>query len=36
MNSLRYGIIMAGGSGDRFWPLSTSNFPKQFLKIAEG
>jgi len=34
MNSLRYGIIMAGGSGDRFWPLSTPSYPKQFLKIC--
>ena len=26
-------IIMAGGSGTRFWPQSRSNFPKQFLKL---
>ncbi|KAF2955542.1 mannose-1-phosphate guanylyltransferase [Marinitoga sp. 38H-ov] len=26
-------IILAGGSGERFWPLSTSKKPKQFLKI---
>ena len=26
-------IIMAGGSGERFWPLSTSERPKQLLKI---
>lgn len=27
-------VIMAGGSGTRFWPLSQKNFPKQFLKLA--
>ena len=26
-------IIMAGGSGTRLWPLSRSNYPKQFLKL---
>lgn len=26
-------IIMAGGSGTRFWPQSRSSFPKQFLKL---
>jgi len=26
-------IIMAGGIGSRFWPLSTSDKPKQFLDI---
>lgn len=26
-------IIMAGGSGERFWPLSTPEKPKQLLKI---
>lgn len=26
-----YGIIMAGGSGRRFWPLSRDKSPKQFL-----
>lgn len=25
-------IIMAGGSGERFWPLSTPERPKQLLK----
>src|SRR5690606_7823691 len=25
-----YAILMAGGIGSRFWPLSTSDFPKQF------
>lgn len=26
-------LILAGGSGTRLWPLSRSNYPKQFLKI---
>ncbi|WP_147676190.1 mannose-1-phosphate guanylyltransferase [Algibacter pacificus] len=25
-----YAILMAGGVGSRFWPVSTSEFPKQF------
>jgi mannose-1-phosphate guanylyltransferase len=28
-----YCVIMAGGIGSRFWPLSRSNKPKQFLDI---
>ena len=28
-----YCIIMAGGIGSRFWPLSKNNYPKQFLDI---
>lgn len=28
-------IVLAGGSGDRLWPLSRRNFPKQFLKLEE-
>ncbi|MFU0784642.1 MAG: Alginate biosynthesis protein AlgA [Thermoanaerobacterium thermosaccharolyticum] len=27
------GLIMAGGKGERFWPLSTDEKPKQFLKL---
>jgi mannose-1-phosphate guanylyltransferase/mannose-6-phosphate isomerase len=27
-------IIMAGGSGSRFWPMSRARYPKQFLKIV--
>lgn len=29
-------IILAGGSGERFWPLSTPGRPKQFLNIFGG
>ncbi|TXI84525.1 MAG: mannose-1-phosphate guanylyltransferase [Crocinitomicaceae bacterium] len=28
-----YCIIMAGGIGSRFWPMSTPNKPKQFLDV---
>ena len=28
-----YAVIMAGGAGRRFWPLSRSKRPKQFLNI---
>ena len=30
MNKNYYAIIMAGGVGSRFWPVSTEDFPKQF------
>lgn len=26
-------LILAGGSGDRLWPLSRKNYPKQFMEI---
>lgn len=29
-----YSVIIAGGSGTRFWPLSRSSRPKQFLSLA--
>lgn len=29
-----YGVIMAGGEGTRFWPLSRRQFPKQFLNVT--
>lgn len=29
-------VILAGGSGERFWPLSTPEHPKQFLRIFGG
>ncbi|WP_282136682.1 mannose-1-phosphate guanylyltransferase [Seonamhaeicola maritimus] len=30
MNKDYYAILMAGGIGTRFWPVSTPDFPKQF------
>ena len=30
MNKNYYAIIMAGGVGSRFWPVSTTDLPKQF------
>lgn len=30
MNQNYFAVIMAGGIGSRFWPVSTSNYPKQF------
>ncbi len=33
MNTNNYAVIMAGGIGSRFWPMSRSTFPKQFLDI---
>ena len=29
-----YCVIMAGGSGTRFWPYSRNNRPKQLLNIV--
>lgn len=29
-----YAVIMAGGSGTRFWPASREHLPKQFLRIT--
>lgn len=31
----RVAVIMAGGSGERFWPVSTPDRPKQFLRLAD-
>ncbi|HUJ68197.1 MAG TPA: mannose-1-phosphate guanylyltransferase, partial [Syntrophorhabdales bacterium] len=28
-----YCVIMAGGRGERFWPLSTKNVPKPFVRL---
>ena len=33
MNRNDFAIIMAGGIGSRFWPISKKNTPKQFLDI---
>jgi len=30
---MTYAVIMAGGVGSRFWPKSTKEMPKQFLKL---
>ncbi len=29
-----YGVIMAGGGGTRFWPLSRKETPKQLLNLS--
>ena len=29
-------VILAGGSGERFWPISTPERPKQFLRVFGG
>lgn len=34
MGSSIFGIIMAGGRGTRFWPVSTRKMPKQFLQLT--
>ncbi len=31
MNQNNYCVIMAGGIGSRFWPLSRVELPKQFV-----
>jgi mannose-1-phosphate guanylyltransferase len=31
---MRWAVILAGGSGTRFWPLSTPRNPKQLLPLA--
>ena len=33
MNKNNYAVIMAGGIGSRFWPMSKLDLPKQFLDI---
>jgi len=34
MASSIYALILAGGSGERFWPLSRRNRPKQLLRLV--
>ena len=31
---MKCALIMAGGRGTRFWPLSTDEKPKQFLNLV--
>ena len=33
MNEKCYAIIIAGGIWSRFWPISMTNHPKQFIDI---
>ena len=33
---MNYGVIMAGGSGTRLWPLSRGPMPKQLLPVVKG
>ncbi len=33
MSSKIYALILAGGSGERFWPLSRKSRPKQLLAL---
>lgn len=35
-NSDRFVIIMAGGKGERFWPVSREKTPKQLLSLLRG
>ena len=30
----KYAMIMAGGGGTRFWPLSRQDMPKQLLNLS--
>ncbi len=34
MKDNTYAVVMAGGKGERFWPLSTSRRPKQILSLV--
>jgi mannose-1-phosphate guanylyltransferase len=33
---MNWGVLLAGGSGTRFWPLSTPSHPKQLLPLVGG
>ena len=28
-------LVLAGGKGDRLWPLSRQHYPKQFIKLQK-
>lgn len=34
MNTNTYAVILAGGRGERFWPMSTRRHPKQLLALV--
>jgi len=36
MNTMRYAVIMAGGSGTRLWPMSRGAQPKQLIPFLSG
>lgn len=36
LSSHLHAVIMAGGSGTRFWPMSRKRLPKQFLALTGG
>src|SRR3954470_20254312 len=36
MPNALYALILAGGSGERFWPLSRRARPKQLLRLVAG
>ena len=36
MSEHNYAVILAGGRGERFWPLSTTARPKQFISLFGG
>ena len=36
MDTHHYAVILAGGRGERFWPLSTASRPKQFISLFGG
>ena len=35
-NEHNYLVLMAGGVGSRFWPMSTAERPKQFIDVMGG
>jgi mannose-1-phosphate guanylyltransferase len=35
-SSARWAVVLAGGVGSRFWPLSTPERPKQLLPLVDG